>query len=86
MQVLGYLAPGSKGDEQIAAALLKDSPKPVTKTADIRIDTVERTIDASGCHRSRRTSSAIEVTTPYLDLKYREQLADGLRRAGVMNL
>ena len=28
----------------------------------------------------------LEVTTPYLDLKYREHLADGLRRAGVMNL
>ena len=27
-----------------------------------------------------------EVTTPYLDLKYREHLADGLRRAGVSNL
>lgn len=27
-----------------------------------------------------------EVTTPYLDLKYREHLADGLRRAGVTNL
>jgi adenylate cyclase len=27
-----------------------------------------------------------EVTTPYLDPKYREHLADGLRRAGVSNL
>jgi adenylate cyclase len=27
-----------------------------------------------------------EVTTPYLDLKHREHLADGLRRAGVTNL
>ena len=27
-----------------------------------------------------------EVTTPYLDLKYREHLADGLRRAGVLTL
>ena len=27
-----------------------------------------------------------EVTTPYLDVKYREHLADGLRRAGVSNL
>lgn len=27
-----------------------------------------------------------EVTTPYLDLKYRKHLADGLRRAGVSNL
>ena len=27
-----------------------------------------------------------EVTTPYLDLKYREHLADGLRRAGVTSL
>jgi hypothetical protein len=27
-----------------------------------------------------------EVTPPYLDLKYREHLADGLRRAGVSNL
>jgi tetratricopeptide (TPR) repeat protein len=27
-----------------------------------------------------------EVTTPYLDLRYREHLADGLRRAGVTNL
>jgi adenylate cyclase len=27
-----------------------------------------------------------EVTTPYLELKYREHLADGLRRAGVTNL
>lgn len=27
-----------------------------------------------------------EVTTPYLDLRYREHLADGLRRAGVSNV
>lgn len=27
-----------------------------------------------------------DVTTPYLDMKYREHLADGLRRAGVTNL
>src|SRR6266542_3318869 len=27
-----------------------------------------------------------EVTTPYLELKYREHLAEGLRRADVMNL
>jgi TolB-like protein/Flp pilus assembly protein TadD len=27
-----------------------------------------------------------EVTTPYLDVKYREHLAEGLRRAGVTNL
>jgi tetratricopeptide (TPR) repeat protein len=27
-----------------------------------------------------------EITTPYLDLKYREHLADGLRRAGANNL
>ena len=34
MPVIGYLAAGSsKGDEQIAAALLKGWPNPVTKTA-----------------------------------------------------
>jgi adenylate cyclase len=27
-----------------------------------------------------------DITTPYLDVKYREHLADGLRRAGVTNL
>ena len=27
-----------------------------------------------------------ETETPYLDVKYREHLADGLRRAGVSNL
>jgi adenylate cyclase len=27
-----------------------------------------------------------DITTPYLDAKYREHLADGLRRAGVTNL
>jgi adenylate cyclase len=27
-----------------------------------------------------------DITTPYVDMKYREQLADGLRRAGVTSL
>lgn len=36
--------------------------------------------------RSADPQQLFDVTTPYLDLKYREHLADGLRRAGVTNL
>jgi adenylate cyclase len=36
--------------------------------------------------RPKDPQRMFEVTTPYLDLKYREHLADGLRRAGVTNL
>jgi TolB-like protein/class 3 adenylate cyclase/tetratricopeptide (TPR) repeat protein len=34
----------------------------------------------------RHPQRLFEVTTPYSDLKYRDHLADGLRRAGVSNL
>jgi adenylate cyclase len=51
-----------------------------------RIEEAQPLLDEFISRQPRDPQRQFEVTTPYLDLRYREHLADGLRRAGVSNL
>jgi adenylate cyclase len=51
-----------------------------------RIEEAQPLLDEFLSRQPRDPQRQFEVTTPYLDLRYREHLADGLRRAGVSNL
>ena len=51
-----------------------------------RIEEARPLLDEFIARQPKDPHRQFEVTTPYLDVKYREHLADGLRRAGVPNL
>ncbi len=51
-----------------------------------RIEEAQPLLDEFMSRQPKDPQRQFEVTTPYLDLKYRQHLADGLRKAGVSNL
>jgi adenylate cyclase len=51
-----------------------------------RIEEARPLLDEFLSRQPKDPQQQFEITTPYLDIKYREHLADGLQRAGVSNL
>ncbi|HKG99801.1 MAG TPA: hypothetical protein VKB08_03625, partial [Bradyrhizobium sp.] len=51
-----------------------------------RLEEAKPLLDEFMLRQPKDTQRHFEVTTPYLDLQYRKHLADGLRRAGLINL
>ena len=51
-----------------------------------RAEEAKSLLDEFNSLQPKEAQKVFEITTPYLDLKYREHVMDGLRRAGVTNL
>ena len=51
-----------------------------------RAEEAKSLLDEFNSLQPKEAQQVFEITTPYLDLKYREHVMDGLRRAGVTNL